>query len=387
MQIDIKSFSKDHWNGFKELINEQWQSHHPILNEELFSWQYKGFGPLSNESMSKIIFSKDKIIGFRGIIPGLYQWTEDNGKIVHRPGAAFALAIVDPNFRGRGLGYLKVFKEIEKQCPVLVSIGVNQITSVPIYDKLRFSHLPALNRYVIPLNPVEYIKLIPNIKSKDVNKNVEGWYNRFKSSGFIQPIEPDPKKFHKLWDSSNQNVKLFGLYRDEKFWQWRYCESPGFSYYFFGEPIGVGLIVARVEIVQSTDKEEINGLKVLRIIEIIPYDSRVWDGQNIDNMAELLKKVLAWGQIQGCCAADYQCSTKRLEKLLFEVGFKLQNRKNEPDITSLAELFQPFRLRSAPINAVWRVVNPKDGKVIEIDPYDTYIVKSDGDMDRPNMEQ
>ncbi len=94
--------------------------------------------------------------------------------------------------------------------------------------------------------------------------------------------------------------------------------------------------------------------------------------------------VLSWAKEQGCCAADFQCSTRRLDELLFKVGFKLQGFDYLLGICSLAVLFQPFKLKPSPINALWKINYP-NGENQNVDPFDTYIVKSDNDMDRTNF--
>jgi hypothetical protein len=81
--------------------------------------------------------------------------------------------------------------------------------------------------------------------------------------------------------------------------------------------------------------------------------------------------VLSWAKEQGCCAADFQCSTRRLDEL-FKVGFKLQGFDCLPGICSLAGLFQPFKLKPSPINALWKINYP-NGEKQNVDPFDTYI--------------
>jgi len=178
--------------------------------------------------------------------------------------------------------------------------------------------------------------------------------------------------------------QLFSLYRSAEFWKWRYVDSPGFSYLFFGEPQNVGIVVARIEKVYCPERKDIHQLKVLRIIEVFPFDARVWNGRQLDDMVGLIMGVLSWAKEQGCCALDFQCSTRRLDELLFKVEFKLQGFDYLPGICSLAGLFQPFKLKPSPINALWKINYP-NGEKQNVDPFDTYIVKSDNDMDRTNF--
>ena len=123
---------------------------------------------------------------------------------------------------------------------------------------------------------------------------------------------------------------------------------------------------------------------MLRIIEVVPFDARVWNGRQLDDMVGLIMGVLSWAKEQGYCAADFQCSTRRLDELLFKVGFKLQGFDYLPGICSLAGLFQPFKLKPSPINALWKI-NYSNGEKQNVDLFDTYIVKSDNDMDRINF--
>jgi hypothetical protein len=41
-------------------------------------------------------------------------------------------------------------------------------------------------------------------------------------------------------------------------------------------------------------------------IEVVPFDARVWNGRQLDDMAGLIMGVLGWAKEQGCCTADLQ---------------------------------------------------------------------------------
>lgn len=378
MEIIIENYKDNNWSYLKKFLKTHWSPDHPILNQKLFSWQYKGFGPLSSKPASKLLYVNGELTGFRGVIPGIYQFFDNNQRFKLK-GGSFAMFLLRPDCRGQSLGG-KLFKNVESELDVVLSAGVNVNTAVPIYMKYNYTFLKNLNRYVIPLDYASYHKLL----SSNFNKEeLKMWEKKINLSSFTEPIDPKVEQLHELWDRSTSKAQLFSLYRNADFWRWRYKDSPGFIYYFFGDPLNVGVVIARIESVYGPDNPDVHKLKVLRIIEILPFSPDVWEGKNNKDMIDLIQSVLSWGKEHGCCAADFQCSTKRLENILFKVGFKQQNFDYSPDICSLAGLFQPFKLKPAPINALWKVKYPKV-VIQKIDPNDTYIVKSDNDMDRTN---
>ena len=174
------------------------------------------------------------------------------------------------------------------------------------------------------------------------------------------------------------------MHRDADFWDWRYINSTGFKYYFLGDVSNGGVIVVRLEHIISPENSPIHGKRILRIIEMIPEKPEAWNGEVDNDLMYLVKSVLKWGKTEGCIAADFQCSTKRLEKYVIDAGFKKQTSDYGPPLCSLAGLFQPLKFKPMPINALWRVSDP-DNNIVEIPVNDTYFVKSNCDMDRPNI--
>ena len=86
----------------------------------------------------------------------------------------------------------------------------------------------------------------------------------------------------------------------------------------------------------------------------------------------------------GCVAADFYCSTTRFEPTLTVAGFKKYSVHGSSAITSLALLFQPLTYVAKPVNLFFKINRP-DNDNIEISFENTYMVKSDGDQDRPNL--
>jgi GNAT superfamily N-acetyltransferase len=98
--IEIKNFDYAYWDDFVDLINTHWKKDHPIINQELFEWQHSGFGNNKGSHHSKILLVDGKLEGFRGVIPVDFQI----GNNVCN-GCAFAIWIITPDYRGKGLGY------------------------------------------------------------------------------------------------------------------------------------------------------------------------------------------------------------------------------------------------------------------------------------------
>lgn len=373
MKLHTQSFKQEYWPQLQQLINQYWKKNHPISNWRLFRWQYRGFGPLSSDYISQVLLHEDRIVGFRGCIPGQFRVPTPEGMTV-LPSGTFALSIILPEYRGRGLGYIKMLKAIQQKCPILQTCGANIQTTVPIKKALNFSYLSKLNRYVIPLEWRWFKQLFA--KSNDTTVLDDFEVIEF-SETVDRRITPTPAELEKLWNTSTDQQGFFGLNRNADFWKWRYFESPGFKYFFFGDPNAEGVVVFRIEKTFSPEEPSTHGLKVLRIIEIIPRNPKVWKGYELTEIKNLLCELLSWAGTNDCVAADYQCSNDNLGSVLNSVGFRNTN--------SLVEVFRPYNPNAMPINAMWRVTDPRSDRIIKIDANETYFVKSDGDMDRPNL--
>ncbi|MBI5187790.1 MAG: GNAT family N-acetyltransferase [Nitrospirae bacterium] len=375
MNADIRPYTEDCWNELRGLLKNHWREDHPLLDRALFEWQYKGYGPLSKSSTARILFVQNKLIGFLGSIPGLYQIPYKDTKIV--PGLALALWLVRPDYRGGGLGILMLLKT-EELAHVLVCLGANNDT-IRYLSKRNFTCMEALLRYILPLDAEGYKTLM--VKPA-LYEEVLTWTRSINPGREISPIAPDTLQLQALWERSTDGVPLFSLYRNEDFWRWRYIESAGFKYLFFGEPNCAGIVVSRIERIYSPENNAFNHGKVLRIIELIPGDSGVWHGKMNADFIDLIRGVLSWARREGCWAADFQCTSSRLRPVLLDIGFKQQDPTYNPPLCSLAGLFQPLKFTIDTISVLWRI---NFSETIYLEPRDTYLVKSDGDTDRPNI--
>jgi hypothetical protein len=379
--IEIRPYQDCDWEQLRNFTKKNWREDHPFCNRRLFDWQFAGFGNQNKKIHSLIMFHGNEVIGFRGVIPGLYQVpSERNGMDVVQ-GGSLAMWMIGRDFRGKGLGMV-MHHEAQKSMPVITGAGSNPKTSVPIYVKNGFSVLESMHRYVAPLQAEGYQKLLTqNAEITEIQEWASTWDS---SKPAIPPSKPDIGSIAAVWRQATFPLRIFSLYRSAEFWRWRYLDSAGFKYLFFGKPREVGVIVARTERIYSNEIQGLHGQKVFRIIEVLPRDSQAWTGELDTALVELIQGATRWAIRQGCLAADFYCSTSRLAPTMEAAGFRKQNITSGFPVCSLALLFQPLKYTARPINALFRIETT--GKsLVQVDFEDTYQVKSDNDMDRPNL--
>ena len=370
MSIRVEEYKDEYWEELEDFIHKEWKKDHPITNKLLFDWQYKGYG--YNKPCSKILFINDKIHGFLGGIPSKYQIPGIDEPVTS---VSLAVWIVSKEYQQTGVGMLLLKKMLE-EFNFCLTVGLNQQVK-PIYTKLKFDYTPAYKRYVLPLNPEEYFNIL---KFQPDIKEIISWYNNITfCDSIIEPSELDSAYCEKLWLKYN-NKNYLTLYRNAEFWDWRYKHNTGFNYLHFKPDNYDGLIVSRVEEIIS-EEPNLNGKKVFRLIELV---SDINNSENIHNIInKLLLPVLSWAKAKGCIATDFQCSSDYYKDIFIQAGFLEQDKNFKPDIASLSPLFQPYRPDVNPLNLVWRA--SKNGIIIPVQVENTIMLKSDGDMDRPNF--
>jgi GNAT superfamily N-acetyltransferase len=358
MAIAIRPYDDSLWPAISRFLHEHWQPEHPLCQKDLFYWQYQGFGPRAGASGCRVAVDGERIVGFLGAIPGLYLL---EGQEV--PGTVLALWVVVEEFRNSGLGML-LMREVEKQGVVTVCLGVNPQVA-RYYTVTGYQYLEALHRYVCPLESDGYGQLLNRPAAAG---EVERWVRQARAvdGQMIEPGPIDPEELADLWQRVQGRWRLT-LVRTAEFWAWRYGNAVGFKYHFFGTP-GQGGIVARIDRIRDADRPGLEGRPVLRIIEILAPDG--------EDVSQVLAGTLQWARQQGAIAADFQCSSAKMEPWLGRAG--LRSRSVEDSATHLPELFSPLRRGAAPINLMVKV---QGHDPIAFDSI--YCVKSDGDMDRP----
>lgn len=360
MGIRIIPFSDAYWPQMAAFLHEHWQANHPLCQRDLFYWQYRGFGPKAGVSSCRLAVDGERIVGFLGAIPGLYLL---GGQEV--TGTALALWVVVEDLRNSGLGIL-LMREVEKQGVVTVCLGVNpKVTRY--YTATGYKHLEALHRYVCPLEVDGYRQLLNGTSEAG---EIEQWMQGV-ATGKGQVVEPQPitpETLADLWRRDRGRWRLT-LARTPEFWAWRYRDAVGFKYHFFGTAERGG-IIARIDRIRNADRAELDGRTVLRIIEILGPDGEL--------TSQAIADALRWARLHGAIAADFQCSSSRLEPWLAAAGLRRCSAGRSS--TRPPELFNPLRRTAAPINLMVKVRG-----ISAIDFDSIYCVKSDGDMDRPTQ--
>ncbi|UFJ40038.1 GNAT family N-acetyltransferase [Brevibacillus humidisoli] len=373
--MKLLPFNVTYFADVVDFLKENWAQNHPIYDEVLFNWQYRIND--QGESDSQLLVHEDRIIGFLGNIPSVFSIAGEK-----LSGAGLTMWIIDKKYRNTGLG-IRLLMETEKRFPMTYTLGCGQQV-VPLYKRMGYTYMDSLNRYVIPLDVTGYQKLLPEaVDLEDIGK----WLNHIFPEVDTRELPLDNislKQMELLYNRTIEKAFIISQFRDESFWNWRYVNSKGYNYHFLGDPETTGAAVVRMDRVYDIDNRLLHGTKVLRLIELLPANGDVWHGKTDQRFIALLRAVLLWAKENGCVAADFQLSNNRLEHILSEVGFKKQNIDYSPNLCGIAGLFQPFRYKVNRINVAWKV-KLAEQKTAIVDPNDTYFVKSDCDMDRPNI--
>lgn len=371
--MEIRTYDPGDWPALRAFVNQHWRAGHPYTDRILFEWQFMGFA--TDRPISRVLVHDGEIAGFLGAIPGLY-WA--NGKVL--PGAVYDLWVVRPDLRNAGLGIL-LMKSLEDEFEVCSCLGVNHDV-VKFYTARGYAYAPALRRWIVPLRKEGFRRITQDasIGTDDVPAVPD-----LHDAMDVQPIRsPDALTLQIVYERTVEENFRFALHRNADFWTWRYVRSAGYRYNFFGSVVELGIVVARIETVIAPDQPDLNGMKVLRIIELMPTRPEAWQGQPDDAHLALLRGVLAWAFRKQCVLADFQLSSGRLGHLLQQAGLVEVSPAAPAAINAVPTLFQPLRRDMQPINYVWRLTGSASHKK-PVEPDDLYFAKSDDGMDRPNV--
>lgn len=371
MRIEILPYKSEDWGALSAFIAAYWSPMHPVLSRELFDWQYRGFlngAPPEEHPPALLLWNRGALIGFLGLIHGEYQVNRPAADVVR--GCALAMWMMHPDYRNVGLGPM-LLREAERRLPVVVCLGVNADAGA-IYRQRGYRHVPALDRWVAPLDGDGYAALC--VHPGDLHA-LRDWAARSREPEPLPPAPVDADVLAGHWLKCTRADGAWvvqGLARSCELYRVRYSESVGFEYLMWRAADDGPAVIGRLEPVFD------HPLSVLRLIELLPSDPAGWTGGGDEPLATLVGRALAWGAAQGCVAADFQVSAGLLARTLRRTTLRPQAQPLERDAAaSLAPVFQPVNFTKPPINAYWRAP-PETG------PQPWCFVKSDGDMDRPH---
>lgn len=298
---------------------------HILLNKEFFEWQFK------NQNFLNIILKENnEIKGHVGLIGKDYIYNDKNIRC-----SFLSCLIVAEELRGRGAGaYLA--REAAKDHDVLYATGINK-DGMSSFFALGWTDAKNLYRWV-RINP--FLKY--ETRALEIRRFNGDW--------------------NRSWKILRKRYPLT-INRTLAYLNWRFVNHPKIQYKIFGlknNNIYDGYIVARLE---EGDR------RAVRIVDLIVKDK--------DAEVELLKAALSYAAEQKVDFIDFFCSSRIYEKSLNELEF---SGPESPEVGETPIFILPLDANRKSINWAYKIINPK---LQNIKKEDWFIIKADGDKDRP----
>lgn len=362
----IREFEECYFEQLKDLVRTGWNPNHVLLKSDaLFRWHYTGFGENSGMRFP-LLFAGDKLIGYRMMTPIEIMISDKEGNHTTTRLSASSLYYVDKEYRGMKLG-AKLEQKVIDFYGGYFTIAANPVTAVPILKRSGCKMIDTMLRHFRPL--------VEDLSPIIVAACPHDW--KMASAKVIEPCELDAKSMAEIWMKSIEGKNVTSLNRSADFWQWRYIDDPIYKYYFFHDQSG--LIVARICDIFNEQGEK-TSYKVVRLLEVIPSNQCVWDGEECAEFSSLIDGVCGWGKAQGCLAAEFYTSTHRFDAAMEKAFFEEINLK-EPLCNSIMSYFEPQSTSHRLSNlGIMSSLVPDD-----FEYYNSYFTLSDADQDRPNI--
>ena len=325
----------------------------------------------NNNKKSLIIVENNKVKGFRGNLEVKYQVPFNNKYKYFKSLESLILYSKSKN----KLSLLNLLK-LHSEYKISTSVGFGSF--VREFFKINKFHFLDLDRYILPLNLAKYTYLLKNKPNqKKLKKWISGISINSKNSNSLNPKKINTIKLSKLWKKISKDIKIFSRFRDKKFWDWRYLNCKYYKYVSWECPKKSGIVIGRVELMLDKKLKKKN-FTILRLIEILPSNIKVWKGKKDKNFNDFIFSILNWARENQIVAVDYHISNKLLRPQLFMFGFKLQKRNIKINELSFPVKFKPLNYNHRAINVAWKLNNFKKNFV-------SYFVKSDGGGDFPPL--
>lgn len=365
-RFKVVQFEERYFDGLKDLVRTGWNLNHVLLKSDaLFRWHYTGFGQKAGMRFP-LLFDGDKMIGYRMMTPIEMTLSDKNGNHKIIPLSASSLYYVDKDYRGMKLG-VKLEQHVIGYYGGYFTIAANPVTAVPILKRSGCKMIDTMLRYFRPL--------LKDISPIIVSECKHDW--KLVETKVVDPCTMDADAMAEIWSLSIEGKNVTALNRSKDFWQWRYIDDPIYKYYFFHNHFG--LVVARVCDIFNGQKEKTTN-KVLRILEVIPSEQKVWDGEKCEGLSSLIDGVCGWGKKEGCLAVEFYTSTHRFNSVMEDAFFEEINSV-EPLCNCIMSYFEPesdaHRLSNV---GIMSSLVPDD-----FDFENSYFTLSDADQDRPNI--
>lgn len=351
-------------DAFAAFFAQHWGPNHILARDREFAcWQMSParstlFGDAALAGVG--YWDADTMVGFIGAMPMDFNI---DGRVV--AGMWLCNLLASPDYLDHGLG-LKLMTAVHSvPAAVIGAVGIN-LRVIPMYRAMRYMTGDRVPRYVRVLDQAGFAtlaigerwrrlagdsKLAPSsgaVTVDDVASMAPGWdafWHRFSALGYV------------------------GTHRDATFYEWRYVRHPRLRYQMAVardvQGVVLGGAVWRAESVRDSD------LCVVRLIELLASDDTA--------CRELLKHVENWGRQRGAVMIDHYC-TQAPAAALRDCNWFLESDARG-DI--LPCLFQPLVRQSRDMNYAVRVM-ARAGDVAADANARLFVVKSDGDQDRPN---
>ncbi len=349
-----------------QLVKTGWNPNHVLTKSKaLFNWHYLGFGKNAGLNFP-LLFDGDRMIGYRMMTPIEILVSDNAGEHKVVSSSASSLYYVDKEYRGKKLG-VKLENYVIEQYGGYFTIAANPVTAVPILKRSGCKMIDTMLRWFRPLAD----ELTPIVVAEC------GHIWNYVKPCIMLPCDIEAEELSAIWEKSVAGKKITSLNRSMNFWQWRYLDDPIYRYFFFTNESGV--VVARVCSLFDDHQRAIEQ-KVLRILEVIPSCSEIWDGKDCSDLSKLIDGVCGWGQTQGCIAAEFYLSTHRFDAVMTEAHFEEINLR-EPLSSSIMSYYEPMCAghRLSNVGIMSSCISD------DFDFYDSYFTLSDADQDRPNV--
>jgi len=298
---------------------------HILFDKKFFKWQF-----VEQNFSNVVLRNNDEIFGHVGLIGHNFVYHE------RRVLASFlSCLIVAENLRGRGAGAF-LSREAERNLDAVYATGINE-DGMSAFRALGWIFGGDLFRWI----------RTPKFEKSETKAR-------------------EITNFDGSWNASWKDLqKKYGLTidRTSQYLNWRFISHPRIDYKIFGVKSGAdydGYIVLRLE-----EGE----MRALRIVDLVAKDANA--------EMELLKAAMSYAKDLNVDFVDFFCSSKMYENSFRRLGFF---EPESSETQNIPIFILPLDNRRKSINWAYKIINLE---LKNIKKEDWFIVKADGDKDRP----